>query len=92
MNDDNGIPERKAGKKKTAVFFALIFLGLIVMTAILWALSRPTNEEAVPVMPSTNIQSPDPVKADIPPNGEATPSPTGTGPGSNRSILGPGDP
>ncbi len=92
MKTDSGIPERKAGTKKTALFFALIFLGLFVVTALLWALWQPTGEDVVPMIPSTSTQSPDPVKADIPPNGGTIPSPTGTGPGSNRSLLGPSEP
>lgn len=92
MSEDTGIPDRKAGKKLTAVFFVLATAVLILVVAILFALLKPTGEDAMPVITSPGVEGPDPVKADIPPNGGTIPSPTGTGPGSNNSLLGPDEP
>lgn len=92
MDDSTGIPDHKAGKKKTIIFFVVALLGLFLLASILWALLRPTESNMFPTMPSTGSQTPDPVKVDTPPNGGPTPSPTGTGPGSNNSLLGPQEP
>lgn len=92
MDDDNKIPDRKASPKKTAIFFTLALLSLILLASVIWAALRPAESNTIPTMPSTSTQAPDPVKADIPPNGGPTPSPTGTGPGSNNSLLGPNEP
>lgn len=58
---------------------------------MIWGLADPSSSgNKKPAPGSANqTRSPDEVKSTTGPNGDTAPSSTGTGPGSNNSLLGP---
>jgi len=70
---------------------AIVILAILFLV-ILALYSRPaedSNRENTTPSPTTQTQSPDKVKSENGPNMDTAPSSTGTGPGSNNSLLGP---
>jgi cytoskeletal protein RodZ len=69
----------------------LVLIGLIiVIVALIWAAraNAPSgHDNTVPATSQSAPTTPDRVKASSGPNGDTSPSSTGTGPGSDNSLL-----
>lgn len=91
MNEDSEQDfDRKASKTKTIIFLVVLGVILLIATIFVQAVSSPGANPMMDngAMPSTNQQrSADPVKDSTGPNSDTMPSPTGTGPGSDNSLL-----
>lgn len=82
--------DRKASKTKTIAFLAILAALLLVGLVIIQAISSSGTDDMMNngVMPPTSQdQTADPVKDSTGPNSDTMPSPTGTGPGSDNSLL-----
>jgi hypothetical protein len=85
-------PVRKASTAKTVLFTVLILLALVLIGWGLHNLSDPddfSGPDKNPAKEQRTDASPDPVKTDTGANGDTNASPSGTGPGSSNSLLGP---
>lgn len=85
------IHTQKASPTKTVLFIVLI---LLTLALIGWALHRLNHLNDIsggnsPAPQQHTDANPDPVKSDTGSTGDTDTSPSGTGPGSDNSIVGP---
>jgi hypothetical protein len=86
------IPAKKASPTKTILFAVLILLALALIAWGLHNIATSNDLGAPDTNPAKQQQtdsSPDPVKSDAGSSGDTNTSPSGTGPGSDNSIVGP---